>query len=62
MPVIKTQNLVATLPAGEVVRVRCSDPGALHDIPAWCKVHGHEVVAVEQTRDECVITVRVVQG
>lgn len=62
MPVIKTQNLIATLQAGDVVRVRASDPGALHDIPAWCKVHGHEVLTVEQTPDECVVTVRVMHA
>lgn len=61
MPVIKTQNLVATLRAGDVVRVRASDPGALHDIPAWCRIHGHEVISLEQAGGEYIVTVRVVR-
>ena len=62
MPVIKTQNLVATLQPGDVVRVRASDPGAVHDIPAWCRVHGHEVISIAQSEGEYVVTVRVVRG
>lgn len=61
MPVIKTQNLIATLAAGALVRVRASDPGVLHDIPAWCRVHGHEVVATDHVDGEYLVTVRVVQ-
>lgn len=61
MPVIKTQNLVATLRAGDVVRVRASDPGALHDIPAWCRIHGHDVISLEQADGEYIVTVRVVR-
>jgi tRNA 2-thiouridine synthesizing protein A len=25
------------------LEVLCSDPGALHDIPAWCRIHGHSI-------------------
>ena len=62
MPVIKTQNLIATLKAGDVVRVRASDPGVLHDIPAWCRIHGHEVLSVTQAEGEYTVTVRVVRS
>ena len=62
MPVIKTQNLIATLKAGDVVHVRASDPGVLHDIPAWCRIHGHEVVSIGQTEGEYNVTVRVVRS
>ena len=34
MPVIRTQERVAALAAGDTLVVHCSDPGALHDIPA----------------------------
>lgn len=60
MPVIKMQNLIATLPAGAVVRVRANDPGVLHDIPAWCRVHGHEVLAADPIDGEYIVSVRVV--
>jgi tRNA 2-thiouridine synthesizing protein A len=59
LPVIRTQDAVATLHAGDTVRVVCTDPGAMHDIPAWCRVHGHEVCDISQQENEIVITVRV---
>lgn len=62
MPVIRLQNNVARLATGDTVEVHATDPGALHDIPAWCRVHGHEVVATTQDQGEVHLTVRVNQA
>jgi tRNA 2-thiouridine synthesizing protein A len=62
MPVIKTQNLVETLPPGDTVAVTCTDPGALNDIPAWCRINGHQVTDTREQGDELIITVRVGEG
>ncbi len=59
MPVIRTQNFVAKLPAGDTVDVLCTDPGALHDIPAWCRIHGHEIIGTQELDGELIISVRV---
>jgi len=59
MPVIRTQNFVAKLPPGDIVDVLCTDPGALHDIPAWCRIHGHEIINTQEQEGELTITVRV---
>ena len=59
MPVIRTQERVATLQPGDTLEVVCTDPGALHDIPAWCRVHGHEVTATRREGTVITITVRV---
>jgi tRNA 2-thiouridine synthesizing protein A len=59
MPVIKTQNKVATLSPGDEIEVICTDPGALSDIPAWARINGHEVINTIQEEDEIRITVRV---
>jgi tRNA 2-thiouridine synthesizing protein A len=60
MPVIRTQNRIAELQAGDTLEVCATDPGALHDIPAWCRVHGHEVLtATRGEHNEIRITVRV---
>lgn len=32
------------LPVGTLVEVRALDPGAPIDIPAWCRMVGHELV------------------
>lgn len=59
MPVIRTQNRIAELEPGDTLTVRATDRGALHDVPAWCRVHGHEVLGATQEGDDVVITVRV---
>lgn len=59
MPVIRTQNKLQELLPGDELEVHCTDPGALHDIPAWCRSHGHEVVSASSTDDEVVVIVRV---
>ena len=57
LPVIRTQDAVQKLQQGQTLRVLCSDPGVLHDIPSWCRVHGHEVLDIRQEEDE--ITIRI---
>ena len=62
MPVIRTQSTVARLAPGDVLEVRATDPGAAHDIPAWCRVHGHRVLSTEETDGEVRITLTVGGG
>lgn len=59
MPVIKAQDKVKTLEKGDTLAVICTDPGALHDIPAWARINGHKVIETEQLEDELVITILV---
>ena len=59
MPVIRTQDCVKTLSTGDILEVRCTDPGALNDIPAWCRIHGHRVVETKEDADEVVIILNV---
>ncbi len=59
LPVIRTQDAVARLKPGDTLVVHATDPGALHDIPAWCRVHGHTVIGTERAGRNVTITVRV---
>ena len=59
LPVIRTQDAVAALQPGDSLSVLCTDPGVLHDIPAWCRINGHTLIASEQAGDEIVITIAV---
>ena len=59
MPVIRTQDRVKALDTGDILEVRCTDPGALNDIPAWCRIHGHRVVETKEDTDEVVIILSV---
>ena len=59
LPVIRTQDAVAGLQPGDRLRIYCTDPGAIHDIPTWCRIHGHAVCDIERQDREIVITVQV---
>ena len=59
MPVIRVQQRVAELSPGDLLEVRCTDPGARSDIPAWCRVNGHRVLEVRDEEDEIVLTLEV---
>lgn len=60
MPVIRLSACVAALAEGETVVVQCTDPGALHDIPAWCRLEGHELLqARNEESGDIFLTVRV---
>lgn len=59
MPVIRTQDKVKNLNAGDTVEVFCTDPGAANDIPAWCRINGHKVVSMKEENDELIILVEV---
>ena len=59
MPVIRAQNCVANLEVGDELEILCTDPGALTDIPTWCRIEGHEVLELVQNGNELVIKLRV---
>ncbi len=52
MPVIRLQDCLNRQPAGAQVRVSCTDPGTLNDIPTWCRINNHEVLAIDQQPQE----------
>ena len=59
MPVIRTQERVGKLSPGDILEVTCTDPGSANDIPAWCRVNGHEVLDVETFEWEVRIRLKV---
>ena len=59
MPVIKTQDKIAELQTGDTLEVTCTDPGALRDIPAWCRINGHIIKESYESDDEVVIIIQV---
>lgn len=62
MPVIRVQDRVKVLEPGIEVEVVSSDPGALNDIPAWCRINGHRLVDARVAGDEYVVTLVVGNG
>lgn len=59
MPVIRTQDKVAKLEEGELLEVTCTDPGVKNDIPAWCRINGHQVISIDEDHGEIKIVVKV---
>lgn len=59
MPVIRVQDQVAQMQPGDEVEAICTDPGALNDIPAWCRINGHQVIETREQDDEYIVVVRV---
>jgi tRNA 2-thiouridine synthesizing protein A len=59
MPVIKTQDRIAELKPGDILEVTCTDPGALNDIPAWCRINGHTVKQTREKGDDVIILIQV---
>lgn len=59
MPVIKTQNAIQQLEVGDRLRVLATDPGVLHDIPAWCRVNGHTLISAQEQNKEIEVIIEV---
>ena len=59
LPVIRAQDRVKALQPGDILEVRCTDPGALSDIPAWCRINGHAVLQADEEPEEVVVTLQV---
>jgi tRNA 2-thiouridine synthesizing protein A len=62
MPVIRAQDKISELQAGDVVEVFCTDPGAANDIPAWCRINGHVVLNILQDKNQLIIRIQVGSG
>ena len=52
MPIAKTAQKFKELKLGEVLEVVSDDKGIKKDMPAWCKVTGHEFLGLEESGGE----------
>ncbi len=62
MPVIRTQNFIKDLNSGDQLEVTCTDPGALIDVPTWCRINGHRVIDTIRDDNEIHIIIEVDGG
>jgi tRNA 2-thiouridine synthesizing protein A len=47
VPIIRLARAAAGAPVGTVLALLTDDPAAVHDVPAWCRLRGHVLVATE---------------
>ncbi len=59
LPVIRTQDKVKQMQAGDQLEIIATDPGVMHDIPAWCRINGHRVLSTAMADGEYVMVVEV---
>jgi len=46
--VMKLRILLKNMAPGAILKVTARDPGAPEDLPAWCRLTGHTLVAARQ--------------
>jgi cysteine desulfurase len=46
LPVIRLAQAAQGRPAGSILELWATDPAARADVPAWCRMRGHELVQV----------------
>ncbi len=51
MPIIQTAKKIKELKVGEVLEVASTDEGIKADMPAWCKMTGHDFLGLEEDGD-----------
>ncbi len=61
LPVIRLQDQIASLPDRTLLDLLATDPGVLQDVPAWCRVHGHQVLETAEEDGEIRVRVMVVR-
>jgi tRNA 2-thiouridine synthesizing protein A len=59
LPVIRVQDRAASLAPGTRLEAVCTDPGALQDIPAWCRINGHQVLELRSEDGEHLVALRI---
>ena len=58
LPVLRVQKAMRALPAGEVLQIHATDPGAPRDVAAFCEAQGHDYLGVGQSGDVFTIEIR----
>lgn len=58
LPVLKARKRLQTLGPGQVLRVLASDPAAAIDMPHFCAMGGHTLVAVVPATDHTAYFIR----
>jgi len=44
LPILRTKKALATMQSGEVLKIKATDAGAVHDFPPFAKQPGNELI------------------
>ncbi len=59
LPVIRTQDKIKQLTAGDQLTIVATDPGVMQDIPAWCRINGHKLLEARSAEREFILVLEV---
>ncbi len=48
MPMVRVSQSISSVPIGGVLKAVATDPACKADIPAWARLTGNEVLAIEE--------------
>jgi len=58
MPIAATARKIKELQVGQVLEILADDQGIKEDMPAWCRVTGHEFVGMEEEKGQYKVYVK----
>jgi tRNA 2-thiouridine synthesizing protein A len=58
LPVLKARKAMRDVPAGGVLRILATDPGAVKDFEHFCKTTGHQLVAAREEAGTLIFEIR----
>jgi len=58
LPLLQTQKLMKSLPAGAIVEIRSTDPSIIQDIDAYCRTSGNDLLSQRQEGGMIAIEIR----
>jgi len=51
-PIIRTGRALAAMTAGQTLQVLATDPGAVLDFQAYCRISGNELIGMDEAAGE----------
>ena len=51
LPILRTKKALKDVPAGEILNIEATDPGAIADFQAFCRTTGNEYISHSQEGD-----------
>ena len=58
LPILRLQRAINSLKSQAIIELRCTDPGVLHDVPAWCRIHGHTCLNIVEQNNEIIMYIK----
>ncbi len=58
LPVVRMAKAIRRVPLGGVIEGLATDPGVPHDIRAWCRSTGNELLSMDPQKDPIRFLVR----